>query len=44
MAQPDFASVAYHLQGIQNEVALVPNMPVMAGLDALQQRIDANHG
>lgn len=32
-----------HLQGIQNEIALIPNMPAVAGLGALQQQMNANH-
>ena len=43
MAEPNFATIANHFQGIHHEVTLVPNMPAMAGLNALQQQINANH-
>lgn len=40
---PDFQAVVQHMQGIANKVALVPNLPQVAGMQALQQQIDANH-
>lgn len=41
MAEPNIATVLNHLQGIQTEVALIPNIPAVAGVGALQQQFDA---
>jgi len=38
MAQPNFPAIADHLQGIQNEVVLVSNMPGIAGQIGLQHQ------
>jgi len=47
MAQPNFPAIGNHLQviqgglqGIENEVALVANMPALLGYNAVQHRID----
>lgn len=42
MAQPNVAAITNHLQGIQNEIALVHNIPTVAGVAALQQQLHAN--
>lgn len=42
MAQPNFTAATNHLQGIQNEDALVPNIPALAGLDSLRHEMNAN--
>ncbi|CUS09446.1 unnamed protein product [Tuber aestivum] len=38
-----YRGVQAHVHGIQNEVVLVPNIPALVGIDALQQQINANH-
>ena len=35
MAQPNFQQLQEHLEGVAEQVALVPNLPAIAGLDAL---------
>jgi hypothetical protein len=38
MAQPNIVAVVNHLQGIRDEVALIPNIPAAGNIDALQQQ------
>ena len=40
MAQPNIVAVANYLQGVRDEVALIPNMPAAGNIDALQQQFD----
>ncbi|KAF8535513.1 hypothetical protein BDD12DRAFT_342943 [Trichophaea hybrida] len=39
--QPDFAVLANGLQMVQQEVALVPNMPQIVGINAIHQQMNA---
>ncbi|PWW72162.1 hypothetical protein C7212DRAFT_366754 [Tuber magnatum] len=41
--QDRLQDVQAHVHGIQNEVGLVPNIPALVGIDALQQQINVNH-
>ena len=43
MAQPNFPAIVDHLQGIQNEVRKVSNMPAIADQNGLQQQINTNY-
>ncbi|KAI5843358.1 hypothetical protein DFP73DRAFT_632197 [Morchella snyderi] len=41
MAQPNIATVVNYLHGIQDDVALIPNIPAADGIGALQQQFGA---
>ena len=43
MAQPNFSANVYHLQGIQNQVRKISNMPAIANQNGLQQQMDTNY-